>query len=437
MTILKKLSLFFAWDEIHKSKRLQAVFWTIWGLLIFDMNLISLSPAGNGEAPNCWEHIYNCTRVTFEAVLPDSYLYSAMTSGLLACLLFSGIFAVRKKWSWALVLLLVVFTWKFIWNMVLYDYATSNFDYFIFIPSLLFFFARNKICQLRLVWPLLYLFAALVKLNDGWILGTYFSSLKTGLPFLPDLSIPYITNGTILFEIFGALGLLARNRRVFYFSLWAWTAFHLYSGILVGYFYPVRCLSILWALFGFQDSQEEVPPSKKETLFNAVGVLVACYFCVANFIPRIISTNPSETFEGMNYGFHMFDANHQCLYQFRYFDESGRILKEMEFGTSHPMARCYPQFVLQKIKRLYCQKFAMGRAERVEWSLRHSTNGGAFYETISVTNACSLQFKAFSRNDWIKTKGNGALLVGYPEKNGIYPYQSGALPKVYSTLRFK
>lgn len=422
---------FFAIDEIESSTRLQWIFWALWGIVIFDISIISYGPIPEGEPPLCWEHISNCSSLLFTSVLPLSYLYTKMTAILLLFLFFTCFFAMRKNWLLACTLLSGVVVGKFIWNMFIFDQATSNFDYFLFIPALTFLFSRSKIQNLRFLWSLLYLFAALVKLDEGWIMGTYFTSLVAGLPFVPDSTIPIVTNLTIIFELLGSLGLISRNPRWATLSLWAWTGFHLYSAILVGYMYPIRCLAFLWAIFGSFNPIQVMESRQYKPALRGIGCLVGIYFTVANILPWLISTNPHETFEGLNYSFHMFDANHQCLSRYKRYNHDDQLLEEREFGSSNPMARCYPQFVLQKLKRMYCGDQVLGEKYRVEWEMMHSKDGGPFYKIVHVQDACIIEFRAFRHNSWITTQGEGARLVGYPERNYFYSYSRGPIPKIY------
>ncbi|MCB0361525.1 MAG: hypothetical protein KDD35_02315 [Bdellovibrionales bacterium] len=427
-----KLSRLLSLGEIESSERLQTVFWAIWSLLIYDMTALSVGPARNGETPTCWEHIPNCSSLIPTLTLPNSYLYTTMIAALLSFLFGAAYFARRKIWIHAHLLLLIVFLWKFTWNMLIFDYGTSNFDYFLFIPALIFFFSSRKLEQMRFLWAALYLFAALVKTDESWIAGTYFSSTITGLPLFSDALIPFITNLTILFELICSVGLIAKNQRWAKFSLWAWTAFHLYSSIMVGFFYPVRCLAFLWIIFGSnKKNHKERAQERTPHHLSLCGTLVMLYLSVANLLPRSISPYPKETFEAMNYGFHMFDANHQCLFRFKTFDSQGELIKDIEIGSSHPMFRCYPQWVLQKTKRLNCPDHSTTDIQRVEWQMLHSKNGGPFFETVNTKNACEIEFLPFRRNKWIRTEADGAPLIGYPEKNAFYSQGMGPSPIIH------
>lgn len=418
-------------DEIANSKRLQVVFWMVLAIATFDINLQSFTPNRMGKIPACWEHFLGCEQFFLLGSLPDSFQYTKMTAVILAMIFFSTLLAVKKRWALAHFLLSLVIIWKFVWNLIIFDYATSNFEYFHLIPSLALLFTKNKLLHLRFSWVLLYFFTPFVKLDEGWILGTYFSSLKSGLPLVSDWAIPIITNTVIVFELICSVGLISKNRLLQKASLSLWTAFHLYSTILVGFYYPVRCLTFLWSIFGFMQPSEQQDNTKSKT--GLAGPLLAVYIFISNLLPSWLSDSPYETFEGLNYSLHMFDANHQCLNRLSLF-ENEQPIHNWEFGSSSSMARCYPQRTLQHLHHVcYREQSQTEKKIRLEWSLIHSKDGEPFYETVHQLDACNTQFRPFRHNKWIKTQNTGATKIGYPEKNGIYPGWPGPIPKIFDT----
>lgn len=344
---------------------------------------------------------------------------------ILASLFASAFGAFKKRWDLAHFFLAFVIIFKLIWSMVIFDYGTSNFEYFHLVPALAFLFTKNKLSQMRFLWAFVYFFTPFVKLDTGWILGTYFTTLRIGLPIFPDSWIPLITNLVIVFEMLCSVGLLSKNKKIAQTSLWGWTIFHLYSTILVGFFYPVRCLPMLWVLFGFRQYKE---PALRVPLARSIpGIVLVLAIAAINLMPSFISKSPNETFEGMNYGLHMFNSNHQCLNTVTYYDREGHITGKEEFGSTNSMTRCYPQWTLQRL-----QKRCVSDGNRLSWSLIHSKNGEPFYEMVQVDDICKIEYRPFAHNKWLKTPETGAILKGYPERNSIYPRDSGGVPKIHA-----
>ena len=432
MTFKDFYNRIFSVAEIAESRQLQAVAAIVWFLYIFDLNAYSKSPLQyfNPQAIyelNCWSYWPQCHDYLHFAAFPFSYLYTEWMALLLGLMLVSLWAALKNKWCLAHFFLLIPVVWRVIFQFALVNYHTVNFDFFYLAPTFILLFARNKSQNLKYIWILCYLFAARVKLDDGWILGTYFTSIDLGFPFLPKALTPLATNITILFEIVASLGLLAHSNFKRQCSLYAWTGFHLISAITVGYLYPVRCLLFLWSLFGFG-----VVPKSKEYLGlkkSLAATFIFTAFCLTNFIPSMIPGDVNQTFAGIDYGFHMIDANHQCLNKVRHFSSNNQVLEEYSTGTRNPFGRCYPDEFLRNLKDNNCRSLSVG--EHIEWKLWHSKNGGPFYETINTSDACHLEYQAFAKNSWIKEPSEGAPLVGYPEMNSIYKGGSPGKPVVF------
>jgi hypothetical protein len=407
----EKYFALFSLSELRDSRRLQAVFAASWFLAIFDLVRVSSPPDSLNDLV-CWSYLPNCRELFNFAGLSQSYAYPVWNAVLLALLVIAMAALVSRRWVAAHASLSVVILWKFLLAFVLVNAHTTNFELFHLIPSFVLLFARNKLASMRYAWALAYLFCARVKLDDGWILGTYFSSTKLGLPLIPESLIPLATNLVIAGEILFSVGLIWPNRKAQRTSFWAWTLFHLYSTTLVGFFYPVRCLAFLWTLFAFPRQEESAPAPSWLGLRTTLMVAVLCF---VNFLPSWISPNSSATFEGLDYGFFMINSNYQCLHQVRAVGKDGSTGTSWSAGSTNPMTRCYPQDVLQRIQR-DCEAAAKG--SHTLWTFAESRNGGPFYELIHEEDACKLEYQAFTRNPWIHLPAE-APIVGYPEKNSF------------------
>lgn len=413
--LIDKYYQLFAINEIEQKVRLQVFYWVALCLCIFDLSGFSFRaqlPSEGGR--RCWSFFQNCQDYFPFQGLPQSYSYTLWMGLLLTVILFAGLSAWQKKWTRAHMLLSLVMLWKFSFHFILVNTGNQNFEMFMQFPTLYFLFGRAKLAGIRLVWVACLFWAAQEKFHESWITGSYFSTLELGIPLIPRGWESWITNSVILFEIFFAFGLVSKKPGIRKFSFYSWTAFHLYSVSLVGFFYPVRCLGILWAAF--------YEPFEKEKPFNFIHfarpkriVLAFLLIFSLNLIPVLIPGDEKFTFEGHSFGFFMFDANHQCYSQIEIKDTDGKILEKSERNANRSMSRCDPWIILTNIRNL-CKKFPNTKAH---WTLDHSMNGNPFYRIVDTADACALEYKPFARNSWIRDLTDNPTLVGYPFYNSV------------------
>lgn len=414
--IAAKYSQFFAVDEIAQSLRLQCVFAVVWFISIFDlMNVAKGPPFSRQGEMNCWSFWSQCSDVYTFKTFPESYGYSLWMTLIFALLAVTAWNAVQKKWVRAHFFLSLVIVWKFVLMFILLNSHKTNFELFHLIPSFVLLFTRNKLRGLKFTWALAYLFAARVKFDQSWILGDYFSSLSLGLPWMPDALIPLTTNAVIIFEIICSVGLFSNNKYLRNFSFWAWSAFHIYSVTIVGFYYPTRCMGFLWSIFGFPglDKKTVEPPGKR---FGFCTVVISMAIIAMNIVPAFLFEDMNSTFEGLDYGFFMINSNYQCQHNISEVNAQGQEVRQWNKASTSPMGRCYPQDVFQTIQRR-CK--AIPSTDHIVWTFWESRNGGPFYELVNEKDACHLEYKAFSHNVWLHFPRESKI-IGYPEKNIMY-----------------
>ena len=113
----------------------------------------------------------------------------------------------------------------------------------------------------------------------------------------------------------------------------------------------------------------------------------------------------------------MFNSNHQCVSNTTFHFANGRSFQDRyEIATAR--GRCNPWEILFKIQNK-CKSETDGITS-IKWDFYHSINGGPFYHLVSEENACTLEYKLFSHNEWIKLPEEGAAIAGYPVKNLYY-----------------
>jgi len=358
----------------------------------------------------CWPYFQSCGDWYFLSALPDGYSQTTLYMLFFGLMIFIVYLMWKRDWLFAHMLMAVLFVWEFLIIFVLSYSFNGNYDYYHIVLTFILLFLPLKLFFLKLIFVLLYFLAVTIKIHEGWILGTYFSALKTGLPLFPDSITPLITNIAIFMQVVGAWFLLGSNKLLQRVVLFYFVVFHLYSGILVGYRYPATVLPGLLILFGPMYTVTKVHFSKKST----VGWTLVILLFVFQFLSLIIPGDEKITLEANEYGLYMFEANHQCVSRATVYTNDGKQTT-LEEEYIRALNRCNPYktwFTLQQLCREIPEQF-----DRIEWQFDHSINGGPFYRIVDTKDVCALEYTILGHNEWIQTPKEGALIIGYPVEN--------------------
>jgi hypothetical protein len=357
----------------------------------------------------CWPHFQNCAHWMFLRALPHDYTQTTLYMVLFGTLILSSYFVFRKEWVFAHVALIPSYLWH-MWVVFFISFTLGgNYDYYLFVFATVLLFLPHKEFFLKLSFVTLYFLSTIAKIHGTWILGTYFSALKTGLPLLPDALMPLWTNLVICMEMVGAWFLLSGNRVRQRIALTFFVVFHLYSGILVEYRYPATVLPTLIILFGPLYRVTRIPFDRRAIVgFLCIGMLF-----LGQFTPVLIYGDEKLTHEGNRYGLYMFEANHQCVSTTITHLADGTERRAVQESYS-ARSRCEPYRYWFRIHS-FCEQNET--VTNVEWTFDHSINGGPFLRIVEVPDACALSYKPFSHNDWIKTERDNPEIVGYPVEN--------------------
>ena len=356
----------------------------------------------------CWPFFQNCKDIMFLYTLPYGY-----SQTLVYMLLFGGIFLAAfslftNRIILAHLVISILLIFKVYFTLTNYNFS-GNFDYYhtTFTIIFLVFAYKRFFASLNLVF--FYFLSTSTKIHESWTLGTYFTSLATGLPLFSDEMVPLATNGLIFLEMIGAWLLFSKNkflqRSIFVFFIF----FHLYSGILVGYRYPTTVLPPLLILFGtLYKPFTSIPLDLKSTIGWA-WCLLLIFFQSISFI---IDGDEKMTMEGNFYGLYMFESNHQCVTKVYSKDEV--LFDEFTFSSRE---RCEPYAKWFITKNKFCTSESTNHQYKI--NIDHSINGGPFYRIVDEPDLCNLLFKPFSRNEWIQTTET-AEVIGRPVENFYY-----------------
>ena len=375
-------------------------------VFVFDFNKNSFA---DSNFQRCWPHWQGCRSLAFPADFPYSYAYTTLFAGILLILCFSfwAVIANKQKhylgglWLLTLFKIFFFFIWRF--------HDQHNFAMFHLLPTLAFLINKeNRIFAGQVVWCLCYFLAGLVKVSDGWIVGTYFSNLELGLPFVPLALVPLATNFIFFAET--TMGWTLLSRKWGRSSFWFWTFFHVYSAILVGFYYPIRCLAMMWALFLPHLKPDFQLQSHRTNRLNLGTILLISFLVLLHMVPFAFNEDPKWTLRWQGYGFNMFDANYQCVTEMNYTQESK--IKNVKREIAMSRFRCSPALALEDAKNL-CES----TKNAVSLSIIKSVNGSPFYKIVDLKDACNEKFSLLGANEWINK--NPTQVEGYPVPNAI------------------
>ncbi len=360
----------------------------------------------------CWSYFQSCGDYYFLHNLPYGYSQPILYVLLFGVMTLIVYLMWRKDWVLAHVLLWIPFLWKFVVMTFLTSNISGNFDYFDIAYTVILLLLPHKLFFLKIMLVSFYFLAATIKFDAGWVLGTYFTALNTGLPLFPNNTAPIFTNIVIGMQVVGTWFLLSSKKILRRGALIFFLCFHLYSGIIVHYRYLTTAIPSLLILFGPMYTQTKIPLDKK----SIGGWAFICCLFFLQFVPFMISGDHKMTLEGNRLGLYMFEANHQCVSKSVITFTDGRIVsQEAESATARQ--RCDPYKSWFRLK-LQCERYI--DVDHISWTFDHSINGGPFYRIVDVPDACAIEYKPFIHNEWIKLPKDKPELIGYPVKNLYY-----------------
>lgn len=357
----------------------------------------------------CLPYFQNCESLYFLSALPNGYSQTIWYMGLFALLAWTIYLLTERQWKEASMVLLVPYLWHAANVFILSDFTKGNYEYYLFIFTSIILFLPHKEFFAKLLLVMFYVLSTFAKVHPAWIAGSYFTNLQLGLPIFPEWSIPFWTNFVMLMEMVAAWFLLSKHRMVQRTVLLFFIFFHLYSGVLVEYRYPATVLPMLLVLFGPWYRWTPIPLTRR----SMIGWGLMAFLVFMQLTPKMIPGDEKLTLEGNQYGLYMFDSNHQCISEATYFYSDGTSEESIDTSVS-ARNRCDPYRYWFKFNE---QCTHDSNIERISWTFDHSINGEDFLRIVDVPNACDLDYKPFSRNEWIKTHDDNPESIGKPVKN--------------------
>jgi hypothetical protein len=316
-SVRDRLAGFFSSHEVDRDPRLKMIcacllFYYFLTFYFWWQNAVPLSTRGNEVFDYAPAAFFENLRwlVFMDNFQTKTYLYAL---GMLALLGMFSLFYLRSS-----LLALCLLAWLFLNKTYFYldDFRLfANYHHFHLFFTLVFLVSRSKLRFFRGALVVGYVMSAVVKISPSWLAGEYFNSLVDKLPLLPKTAwvVTAASIGVFALEFFGPLcwftGIAWLRRLTFV----TFILFHLYSGVVVGFWYTTLMLPLVVAAFlrfhrpllaGYRFSPRHLPALG---IFAAVLLGGLCHFAIPGDV-RL-------TGEGRYFGFFMFDANRQVHFE--------------------------------------------------------------------------------------------------------------------------
>lgn len=251
--------------------------------------------------PSWWQHTL---------VIPQSALPTLLRGlALLSAAAGWGFAAAPRLNGWCLALagLTLCKAYFYLHNLC----EVANFHHMHLLFCVVFLLASHKLFYLRWTLALVYWMAALVKFTPSWYDGEYFNSVPARLPWVPQVGwmVTAACRLLIVTELVVPFALLSRSRRARQVALLIFGLFHLYSGLIVGWWYT--CLMIPALLTAFGDGSQETPRPALDRRGVAVYAISAFVFLM-NSWHWTVPGDARITGEGRYHGLFMFDCNRRA-----------------------------------------------------------------------------------------------------------------------------
>ncbi len=316
-SVWRRLGALFSSDEVDRDPRLKIICGCL--LLYYHMTFAewwdgaaSLSTLGNELFNYAPAPVFENLRwlVFMDVFQTRTYFYAL---GMLALVGLFSLFVARSSR-----VALGVLAWLFLNKVFFYlcDFRLfANFHHFHLLYTLAFLLAHDKLRFFRLTLAVSYVMSGIVKLTPSWLSGEYFNSLPDKLPMLPkvDWIVTAACVGVTVLELIGPVCWFTGIRWLRRLTFGAFVLFHIYSGVIVGYWYTTLMLPLVVAAFwGFNE------PLQKGYRFSGRHLAPMGLCAVAllgSLYQYVIPGDVRLTAEGRYFGLFMFDAGHSVRFE--------------------------------------------------------------------------------------------------------------------------
>jgi hypothetical protein len=358
----------------------------------------------------CWPIFQSCKSLIFLSTLSEGYSQSILYMGLFG-LLAAAVYAIYlQRWDFVHLIIFVLLLFKIYFTAISYDFK-SNINFAHSALCFIYLLCPHKRFFAQLFWVTGSFVSTAAKIHPSWLLGQHFTSLKMDIAILPNGSEALLPTFAILTQMLGAWFLMSSNRFAQRLVLSLFALLYVQYGVQVGYRFPVVELAVLLILFGPWYEPSPRPPLSRSAI---PGWITIAALAVLQLAPHLAQAGQRVTNEDNMadiFGWpYLFELNQQCSGEVRLGEQIVRSFEQVD-------ARfwCNPYRFWFRAKASLCS----AASQKYRITYRRSVNGNPFKEIVNEDDLCSLTYKPFVRNAWIKGEDE-APAVGRPVQNYIF-----------------
>lgn len=344
----------------------------------------------------CWPFFDRCSELRF---LGDSGILILLVCYVALSLFVASLFLNRKYIKAGFILLLLLEALKVF--ILLLDYRLRmNQHYMAFWVSLIYLFYPSKLKNIKIIIPLFYFWAGVLKLNKEWLSG---SALYGKIWFFHDSELlPWACLYVVFLELVFIWGLWSKKGTLlFTITLIQLFLFHLFSYSVVSFFYPLLMFCLL-SIFILQKNHDKDKQQRDLGFPLPISsYLLILIFSSLQIFHHLMPGDTALTGEGRFFGLHMFDAKVQCRMS-AYFNGQNNSGKIDLLVPAPIRLKCDPVVAINHAKHL-CRKGVHSFTLRLE-SKRQSDED--FKVIINIPDFCKedISYSIFKHNSWILTE---------------------------------
>ncbi len=299
-----------------------------------------------------------------------------------------------------------------IWHLVLVGLLTHNDFYsghvmfYIAAINIVLLFLPNKIATLGWFLILTYVLSLGSKMTDSWFVGNLFRALDLGLPVVGDRYHTLAAWAVMLTEGVIVWFLLSKHRLLKYGAITTLFIFHVYSILLIQYFFPAVAIVVLLAIFATSPSPSIKPLSGK-TKSQLPLMVLTVLLVLGQSISWLIPGDSRLTAEGKRFGLHMFNTTSHCYVTTKVTDREGIVHSNHYRGRRSGYCEPYYQWYPLKQQCLY------NGVSQAVLTMDIAINSEPYRRAVNQIDACKTEYHPLKHNGWITINPKKMPVVKY------------------------
>jgi hypothetical protein len=285
----------------------------------------------------CWPFFQNCD-ISRNFVFENATAFNLSLGflGLASILAFFREYLRAGYWFLAVATVLKFF-------LLFQDYRLmGNYHYMSLTTILLFLLLPDRVATVRMLLPLFYFSAGMLKLNPEWLSGAALLKDLPGPKFLEYPALVYV----VLLElaIVPAVVLFSYKSKPWWFVVINLFLFHVISYSVVGYLYP----SIMFCLLSFYF----LCPTEKEIRLPLISSFALIIFLLLQLNRTFLFPDSNIAGQGRTLALNMLDATPECHSHFIIKTGVLKVILPLELDLTAPRVRCDPIVIHARMREL-------------------------------------------------------------------------------------